>query len=406
MWATCRFAKMMQMKAMIMHPAADHSDNAIFAKVCRDFNAVVRMPVPKVEYCGQATLNRYLQAVAAASAKLQENSARHILNYLLAKEQAGSVSLVAVIQHCLYDETPLRTKVLFLDEPDLQLAKTVSVEMRYAFLFRELPIDSKSAGQFVFVHGCYSPSVRATDKTTGEALGGVLQSVWKPWPGMDRFPMHIRMVETDQAGANNRCEALLRGLWPRSAELQLHCACHRIHAAMDKTIKLKPKVLSGIIRSGLVMRQAGVAAAFKRVLRSVPLKVVRFSVLPPLPPDAQSFKDTAIKFFSPASGRGRILLETLSNTLFNADWRETGAVIHRCGPGCCKDVAESEPENAQVVGKTDEVLAHLYIVPGELAMLACGVTLAWHLPSATLLATLFVAKSNLQGRLRRGSARR
>ena len=95
---------------------------------------------------------------------------QQLVSYLCALKRADSLSLVACVQRALFDETPLRMRIAFEADTDLQLAKVIGAEMRYGFLVQEKHVAEP---ELIYIHGRCSPSVRATDRSTGEGLAAV-----------------------------------------------------------------------------------------------------------------------------------------------------------------------------------------------------------------------------------------
>eukprot|EP00971_Amphidinium_carterae_P162120 3213710-Amphidinium_carterae.1 len=112
--------------------------------------------------------------------------------------------------------------------------------------------------QFLRLHGYFSPSIRAADGTTGEAIAAVLRTCPHVEDAalLEPFKIHSRVSEADEAPANARAERLWSAHAQNAALLQLFCVPHKVHTCTEKTWLLCPAVLTGSVRTLLTMQSA------------------------------------------------------------------------------------------------------------------------------------------------------
>ena len=269
------------------------------------------------------------------------------LSFAAAWSEQGALQPVAAFWHCKYDETPLRLRLRFEQSQDPTTGKVFAVESQWALLFAKPELPSNHPQKFTFLRGSFSPALRACDAGTAEGVCTVLQSCPGPGPSgsfLDKFPLKLRLPETDALGANVKGERLLRSLTPWNEWKSCHftCAAHRVHSSATKswTLEHNEPIVKGCIHLGLFLNSPGSLAQFRNVLRGLVRDTLVVERGPPQESEAsKAFRWNCMQTYRPASARGRSLLVLLAKTLLNSDWRQP-TLKHHCAH-CCESREET-----------------------------------------------------------------
>ena len=156
-----------------------------------------------------------VHGAAAAALQCQESSVNKVLELFSDMRAAGHWEGILWMEQVIYDETPLVVRVGFGDqEKDKQLVKLFVLERKWSMLIRkaatELNQQKGDKHRLCLLEGSYSPGVRGAANATGDTVARVLSTF--PAPDLratEDFKVRVRVAETDDAGANRRCEALL-----------------------------------------------------------------------------------------------------------------------------------------------------------------------------------------------------
>eukprot|EP00971_Amphidinium_carterae_P198043 3930731-Amphidinium_carterae.1 len=311
-----------------------------------------------------------VHAAAFAAVVAQARSMDSITSILRTMAGAGMWKPLLLLEHCLYDETPIIVKIDFGQGSDKQVGKVFVVEKSWTMLVERLPSALLDPGNdkgevpapaFSVLEVCTSPEVRGAANATGETIFDVLQSTMQAPSGLAQlFSMSARLSEVDEGPANNRAETMLemeRG--PTWEYMRSLCIPHKIHAAARKTweIKSEASVVSNVIHSCKVFAMAGSMTRFRNALSQV--VQTRFSVIHmPRPDDSssKSFKDAVMKYFLPPPKHPRRRAAVmLTLDFFNCDWKSR--LCHYChGPSCCENDAASRKKAIDLLHKLTRVL--------------------------------------------------
>eukprot|EP00971_Amphidinium_carterae_P324874 6454867-Amphidinium_carterae.1 len=159
------------------------------------------------------------------------------------------------------DETPLRLRASFEDDDGTigQLCKLFVVESSWSLVVQQPGIsDSEHPdGDYLHISGVLSPTMRASDSTSGTAIASILADVPGPPDQVnDVFAgqAKVHILEVDEAPANLKAARLhthsLKSEWD---PLVWFCSCHKSHTVADKTIALSKTAFSGTINVLLSM---------------------------------------------------------------------------------------------------------------------------------------------------------
>ena len=230
-----------------------------------------------LQNCSRPFVDRLLQAMAEMCAKRQEEVLSSVLQYVKLQSQAGECEPLAFYFFSSYDETPLKVRISWSagEAATTQTGKLYTVMNCWAALLRvtrELvgeKLPTCQSARHVILKGSFSPSVRPTDATTGEAVATVLSenSGFPPREAQAIFRRTVRMVEYDDAKANAKGERLLAAKHPNWTRGCLVCTAHKVHGGMAKTFSLfQSQVTSGIARVFLSVQGSSVISMLGRLL--------------------------------------------------------------------------------------------------------------------------------------------
>ena len=366
---------------------ADEEDDVVpeeDLRTCRriqsGFAALSIDPRPQVSYTSRPTLVRHLAAIAEGSTRAQKGNLEDVLRYIHSLHIAKAVRPLCFFQQMAFDETPLKLKVSFGGGHTLETGRVVAVQSEWAILIKDLTVSENEdpSASYWLLRGHVSPQLKACDRETGECYACVLQAtIPRPDPGLLQiFDSTVLLAESDEAGANSRALRLFSPQYEDPVCLHLFCLLHKVHSVASKTFSLIRPELRGVARTLLVLHQPGVMAKMKTALKEEIAKQFDYQevdALCPLSDDAQAYRSNILKFFTPKRGRRpAVIVDILSQTIFNGDWRRVGKVTHRCNraTNCCR-TREEALEKAQRWG------CRLISALG-VRLLNRGNWLAWH----------------------------
>ena len=293
----------------------------------------------------------WLEAVAECSASAQHKTLHEILRYVSAMKNAGAVEPVMIAIRNSYDETPLPCRVAFetIDAMNTELSKVFVIEQGWTMLLKtrnETSTDDIGEWQYVKLAGSMSPALRCADAANGEGIAGVLQSVRQSlFPaGMNvpsLFPLAIKAIESDDAGANYRAERLHLALDDGWVNFHLGCLAHKLHAAAEWTFELSAATLTGAMRTLLCIRSS---TSWSRLLHVLDQEIEARCRIVHAPPTAAAIehRQNVLRAWCPPEQSSKTaVLEIVGGLLLNGDWRMRGVLCHHCGPGCCVDATET-----------------------------------------------------------------
>ena len=356
----------------------------VLGQVAARFRSLSASDSPSApDICSVSALPRYMAAVAQGSKDCQLEVIRQILQYVSMMQRAGSFEAILFVQQVHFDESPLKLRVAFHDDPaaDLQIGKIVAVQVKWGVLVRDLrQVDLDEAMEehdtvklrphtdHLLLTGTLSSQIRAADEGTGEAFAAVLRScILEQHNAQGDFKSSLLVYEADSLGANDRAIKLLRGEQSASVVPRMRCLCHRVHTSAMKTFSLWTHTLQGVARTLLVLlQQPGVFAAFRKALgQAVVSKChrVEVHVRTDLPDAAETYRQNCMRYFSPASRRGKAVVQTLARDLFNGDWRDSD-VVHRCD-GCCSSLAITQSRMKTWISKLTKSLGRRLLNRGN-----------------------------------------
>ena len=259
---------------------------------------------------------------------------------------------VCLIEHCVYDETPLTLRIRFPgDASEKERAKVFVVELEYAFLLRRTNCLAALPKQdFLLVHIPCSVQIRASENETGENIRNVLlsTSLLPDSEAVHLFRSTIRLAESDEAGANLRAERLLSDARHNAFScLSTQCSAHKVHAAAKKvmTLAIYGDLCSGVINSLKVLWDRRFMKALKEQLRAHIRSnlVIRHRASVVLSRAAETFRAEALELYAPGPDEPRLraLALYIAGSLLNGDWQRTN-LQHICvGPQCCSSPEET-----------------------------------------------------------------
>eukprot|EP00971_Amphidinium_carterae_P040789 800522-Amphidinium_carterae.1 len=135
-----------------------------------------------------------------------------------------------------------------------------------------LPSVSPVLDDYFVLEGEFSPSIRASENSTGETTLAVLESCPKP-PAelLALFKTCVRHCETDECGSNARAEQLflLQQEQVPWLHCHFHCLAHKAHACASKTWALQPTTVSSVIHTCKVLQGSGALARVKDAVADI-----------------------------------------------------------------------------------------------------------------------------------------
>ena len=298
-----------------------------------------------------------VQAAASVMATDQSLSLEKTVHLVEKLVRVRHLRAIAFLEHVLYDETQLRVRMEFNEEPEKQTGRIFVVESRWSMLLQTLPLDSEvpqqaqQSSDMLVLQGSFSPKVRGAANATGDTIHDVLQTTTHmPSQLPDVFEQLFRLVEVDQCGANLRAEALVmatrknestqQAAWRHLASI---CLCDKIHAGAQKAWALHADVVSGLVHACKVLGASGQLRKLKDALTT--LVEQRFVVLTDeaIDPATETFKHNMHVAFLPSERHSRRRATARAAcAFFNGSWTKRNTLQHICaGVACCKTPGES-----------------------------------------------------------------
>ena len=301
-----------------------------------------------------------IQAAAETMALHQEETLRQLCCSV--NEQAGANvwTQVAFIERVAYDETPLVLRVYHdADTAEKQKAKVWVVEKEWLVILKKhgaVNIDGKS--RFLILRGSFSPEVRSSVRGTGENINEVLRSCMQiPIDMLKGWPACVRICETDEAGANSRCEALvMRERDANGCHTWSHfgsvCLAHKLHTCASKTWTLCNSTLSPIIHCCLHLRLSGSIQKMRDVVPRLVQSELNILRNVYLPLEDQRYRERLLHLClpPPTKPKKRGIVLALAE-LLNGRWDEASPLTHLCREGCCSCREETEMKVVWVLQK-------------------------------------------------------
>eukprot|EP00971_Amphidinium_carterae_P334734 6470178-Amphidinium_carterae.1 len=321
------------------------------ATLAKKYGAKVGRVGESLDGLHRSSVLQRIRAAAEAACKAQESFLQRLLAIVGRLCHMGHFRPVTFIEHVAHDETKLEVKVRFPADShsEKQQARCFVVEQSFSMLleFIGAPGDDNSAPQqFLTLEGSFSPSIRAGDTATGETIAAVLNNVNPtPLPLLQAaFPDVVRVIETDECGANPRAESLvMKERQEKFPEMEIghltsFCLCHKVHSAAAKSWTLQPDVVSGLINVAKFLQGPGTMkklrdSVFHLLSTHLQKKSQRDYIEPR---DSQEYRQWLLCLFLPEHGKSRRRANVLAAFhFFNADMRER-PIKHICaGPMCC-----------------------------------------------------------------------
>ena len=291
--------------------------------------------------------------LAEATRVQQLNLLARTLAWCKALAESGKATLEAFIHHIKMDETPLRARVAFGRSlaggpsgtgsfADMQTAKVHVIEGHYSILLRTT--TSQGMPRHVLLKGGFAPELRASDRTTAEALFEVLKTCARPSDPLEvgkLFRCAIQVFECDGYGANPRCTRFFPQwpVWKDWHQLRHFCYAHKVHTSSTRVHDMNKPMISGLKHLGLWGSSSGVLSLLRASLRKTiteDLLVVQHASPPQLPLDAVLFREACLKSFAPPESTVTCqVLFQACRLVLNGDWRQPG-LQHHCFQ-CCPD---------------------------------------------------------------------
>ena len=288
--------------------------------------------------------------MAEVASIAQSENAQSLLTYVQAKVQAGLLVPLASILRRSYDETPLRVRIRTDGE---ESTETTSHNGHFWDSGQIVKIArQQSAAQLSCGVGRWAPSIRCSDRATGESIAAVLSTCGDlAKEADDVFPCSVVISEMDQAPANSRAEQLLRCQRPQRLLAQYFCICHKIHASAERTWALSAHTLSGVTNCSLSLQGSSNLSHLKKVLDDYLEANVRVVHEQTLSLEVQQFRQNILKTYTPQAPRKKALVLAAAGVLANGDWRMKREVLHYCQAGCCQNRRDTVNKFRHIFGK-------------------------------------------------------
>ena len=201
------------------------------------------------------TALRYLSAMGEACSCHQMLSLEHVLRVLWTLRNVLRTNCFVYRQ--AYDESPLKSRILLSPEADqatTQVGRIHVVESTWAIAV-QFPRDDGGWKSFI-LRGSFSPTIRAANAATGQAIAAVLQQSPQP-PNLVNalFDLRIRIAETDQCAANMKAERMWQAAECKTwAVAHFMCIAHKLHAIAAQTWDHNDELLSGLVHTCLAVQ--------------------------------------------------------------------------------------------------------------------------------------------------------
>ena len=297
--------------------------------------------------CGEKHAERLLEASAEQSARGQQQVFEDVCSYVARIARTGDIEPQLFIHHLAVDETPLKVRIAW-DRDGVskkETGKIFVVQGTWLALLKlkrpeHLPTPSEHfSPHHLLLRGTCSPALRASEATDGESIASVVHDIFHPQNHTDGiFPRALRLVESDQAGANTRAENLYSSIlspsWRRS---HFYCIARKLHVGSRRALSLmSADFVTGLTRTLLAAQDSGPLAALRRALQLLIEQRLVVCGPAPLSPPARRYRSHVLTYFLPVGNltRTHFRVAMIASKLLNGDWRKTKTLIHHCS-NCC-----------------------------------------------------------------------
>eukprot|EP00971_Amphidinium_carterae_P036791 723405-Amphidinium_carterae.1 len=255
--------------------------------------------------------------------------------------------LLAYVESCSYDETPLKTMVSdagivvaslaghseshvygssAVDAIPCLTLKSDSISTKILQIRQGFAMVMKLPMGFVKIYGESPCALQAMQKGTSEVMKESLFRVVATSPASEQFAFRTRQVSSDQFKGNIRAEAAIhesRG--HRWQHLATYCEIHATSRAFHKTFDTNvPEHITGLIRCALSLRSGGAMTTFRRSLREIIRERVQI-YFGRSSDAARLHRHHCLSLFLDGSSNA-LLHRYLLSALPNGDWRCTSEV--------------------------------------------------------------------------------
>eukprot|EP00971_Amphidinium_carterae_P352130 6492445-Amphidinium_carterae.1 len=338
-------------QACVQRCSVEHVDSdylALFQDFVADganfhHNSVV-VRAEKLGIC-KSNLEKKVMRLAAGQL-LYSKMQRYLLeSALVTSMHAGQ--LLAYVESCSYDETPLKTMVLDAGKMVASLASyhqrhlkassetlascsltlkndsssTKILQIRQGFaMVMKLPMG------FVKIYGETPCALQAMQKGTSEVLKESLFRVAATSPASEQFALKTRAVSSDQFKGNLRAgTGIHESRGHRWQHLATYCEIHATSRAFHKTFDTNvPEHITGLIRCALSLRVGGAMTSFRQSLREIISERVHI-YYGRASDTARMHRHHCLSLFLDGSSNA-LLHRYLLSALPNGDWRCTSEV--------------------------------------------------------------------------------
>ena len=293
-----------------------------------------------------------VEAAAEATVRAQKDALAAVFKHVERMCSIGQWQAVAFLHWNAYDETALDicTKYQGGEGKEREIAKVWIFEQSWAMLCRKRACNDDasppSVRDYFVLEATLSPALRVSASNTGETLLQLFHTLTPLPPSLpDQFGAVVRLVESDESGANGRGECLL---WrERGGEetkwmlMRLCCLAHKLHRCASLQWGLMGPFISGLIHCSKLLSFAGSMSTLKRKVSE--MVDARFTVLHQTAPSEESeeLRRLLRTWFLPyVPGQKAQTVFALCLEFFNGTWSSPCVLEHRCtGVGCCRSAA-------------------------------------------------------------------
>ena len=262
---------------------------------------------------------------------------------------ARTLRPIMYLEGCRYDETPMATTVSDIHSEvlvsgggddgaggtiarrvgtirqtlgkDSGPTKLFQTETTYGMLGK---VDGATpeAAQYLGLIGTPLTWVQTLDSTAAKVIKRALEKITMPSVHSQSFPLRSRVVTSDKASSNIRCEKDIQrergGAW---GSLTLSCDTHNASTCHTKTAALVASDVSGMLNIALACGAPGAMKKFRRCVREYVMAKIDLACGPPSS-DAVKWKDAMIDLFM-ARGPDIVARRALVRMCLPCDWRDT-----------------------------------------------------------------------------------
>jgi hypothetical protein len=300
----------------------------------RLFNTVATASLIGVD---RRQIPRMLKCMAATVVAGEDSSLHTFLQIIRALRTSGQIVPITFINFRKYDETPIRLRVRWEDEEDLEpSAKLMVVERSWAMVLMQS--DSQ---RVVCIRGHLSSKSVVASSMTAESIKAIIKKTTQLPPELtDIFDHYDNMIVTDEHPSNISAEHGLHDVAsPNATSCHLICDIHKAAAVAKKTFSLNEGLVTCLVRAGLSVRACGGLARLRRAMGTV---VEELLVVRPGDAgiDASAYRAQVQATFLRGRDARSHRLRYVMSTLLNGDYKKEGVVEHFCN-GCCTGRADT-----------------------------------------------------------------